>query len=342
MFPPLHTARLLIRPFQSADAQALFDRRNDPEVARYQNWTLPYPRERVDQIAGELAAMDGPVNDEWWMATIADPDTGEVFGDLALHLTSEGRTAEVGYTLAAAHWGKGYATEALEALVAYLFETLDVTRACGMLHPDNRASAVVLERTGFLFEGHTRLSFWVGDDNSDDHIYGMIRADWEAWRSRPRRPPEQVRLLPVTLENNAEVFRLRTHKTQEAFVATMAGSFADALFPEVFDGGPVVPWMRAIEADGSIVGFVMLALTTQHHPEPYLWRLLIDRMHQRRGIATRALDLVAEECRAMGDTALLTSWHGGRGTPEPFYLARGFERTGRVVDGEPEARKLLV
>jgi GNAT superfamily N-acetyltransferase len=121
----------------------------------------------------------------------------------------------------------------------------------------------------------------------------------------------------------------------------MHASFADALFPEVIDGAPVVPWMRAIEADGDLVGFVMLALTTEHHPEPYLWRLLIDRRHQRRGIGTLALDQVAAECRTMGDKTLLTSWVPGRGSPEAFYLARGFEPTGQIVEGEIEGRLAL-
>jgi diamine N-acetyltransferase len=121
----------------------------------------------------------------------------------------------------------------------------------------------------------------------------------------------------------------------------MSGSFADALFPEAVDGAPVVPWMRAVEADGVLVGFVMLAIPTEHHPEPYLWRLLIDRMHQRRGIGGTVLDLVAGECRAMGAGTLLTSWVEGKGSPRPLYLRHGFEPTGRIVDGETEGRAQL-
>ena len=83
----------------------------------------------------------------------------------------------------------------------------------------------------------------------------------------------------------------------------------------------------------------MLALRSEHHPEPYLWRLLIDRLHQRRGIGARVLDLIAEECLGMGDTTLLTSWGEGKGSPRPFYLRNGFEPTGRVMDGETEGRK---
>jgi diamine N-acetyltransferase len=145
----------------------------------------------------------------------------------------------------------------------------------------------------------------------------------------------------VTQENSATVRALSTHHSQRAFVAPMLVSLADALIPEVMDGAPVVPWLRAIDADGQVVGFVMLALTTPHHREPFLWRLLIDRLHQRRGIASRALELIADECRAMGDATLLVSWVEGKGSPQPFYLARGFVPTGRIVDGETEARRQL-
>jgi RimJ/RimL family protein N-acetyltransferase len=338
MFPVLRTSRLVIRPVRPDDVDPLVERRNDPRVAQLQAWETPWPREQGEQLVAEVLAMDGPVEGQWFMATVVEAASDEVVGDLVLHPTNELRTAEVGYSLGTRHWGKGYAAEALEAFVAWILEALPVTRLAAMLHPDNRASAMVLERTGFVFEGHTRLSFWLGDDNSDDWIYGLTRADWEAWRNRPRTPPADVRLAPVTQANKSEVLALRTHHSQRAFVAPMLQSFADALLPDIENGAPVVPWMRAIEADGAIVGFVMLALTTPHHPEPYLWRLLIDRMHQRRGIAYRALELIADECRAKGDSTLLVSWGEGRGSPRDFYLAHGFEPTGRVIDGESEAR----
>jgi len=341
VFATITTEHLRIRSFAEEDADDFHARRDDPEVARYQNWVTPYPREETDQIVADLVAMDGPELGEWWMAIVEDRHSGLVYGDLALHLSDDGHTAEVGYTFDSRHWGNGYAVESLDGLLAYLFDELDVTRVFGMLHPDNPASAMVLERTGFRFEGHTRRSFWLDDEVSDDWIYGMVREDWEAWRNRKRTPPDEVRLVEVSVENIEQVAGLETHKTQERFVARMDRSFADALFPGIVGGSPVVPWMRAVEADGELVGFVMLVPRTEHHPEPYLWRLLIDRMHQRRGIGGRALGLVEAACLAMGGTTLILNWGEGRGSPRPFYEARGFVATGRIVDGETEGRKVL-
>lgn len=341
VFTPITTERLVIRHFTPGDVDNFHARRDDPEVARYQDWVTPYSRDEAERIVASLVAMEGPERDGWWMVVVADRFTGEVYGDLSVHLDEDGHTSEIGYTFDAKHWGMGYAIESLEPMLEYLFDVLGVTRVFGMLHPDNPASAMVMERMGFRFEGHTRRSFWLDGEVSDDWIYGMLREDWEEWRTRVRTSPVDLRLVEVSTENVADVAALETHKTQERFVAPMAKSFTDALFPEVVDGEPVVPWMRAIEADGAVVGFVMLALATAYHPEPYLWRLLIDRMHQRRGIGHAALDLVEEACVAMGDSALVTSWTEGKGSPRPFYLSRGYVPTGRVIGGETEARKAL-
>lgn len=341
VFSPVRTERLLIRPFDATDAAPLLARRNDPAAAKYQNWTLPYPAERAERLVTDVMATSGPTRGEWWMVAVCDGDSEEVLGDLALHLDADGQTAEIGYTFASAHWGKGYAVESVEWLVAYLFEELGVTRVAATLHPENIASAMVLERTGFLFEGHTRASTWVGDECSDDWIYGLTRPDWVRWRDRPSTPPDVLRLVEITDENIWTVGKLATHKTQERFVATVWMSFGNALYPEIYDGAPVKPWLRAVEADGELVGFVMLAVPTAHHPEPYLWRLLIDRLHQRRGLGHRVLDLVAQQCREWGATTLTTSWEEGRGSPEPFYLAHGFVPTGEIEDDEIVARWTL-
>ena len=339
-FTALRTERLLIRPVRPTDAEAIAARRNHPEVAEYQTWTLPYPAESADTLVAEIGAMDGPTDGEWWMATVADLDDSEVLGDLAVRLSWQGRTAELGYTMARQWWGHGYAVEAAAAMVAHLFDELGVTRIEASLHPGNQASAMVLERLGMHFEGHTASSFWVGEENSDDWLYGMTRPMWESWCDRIRTPPATVQLTEITEADLHMVLELSIHHSQEQMVAPVAVSLSEALILPGTDPS-LVPWYRAVVADGEIVGFVMLARSSPGRSEPYLWRLTIDRMHQRRGIGRRVLDLIADQCRAWGDPAVTVSWLPGKGSPAPLYLGYGFAPTGEVDHGEVVGRLRL-
>lgn len=341
-FEPIRTGRLILRRPHLGDTEAAYQRRNHPEGARYQDWELPYPREQAERSVAASAAMDGPADGKGWNLTVVDaaaPD--RVLGDLYVGIRSAGRTAVIGYTFHPDHWGRGYATEATQALVDYLFTDFGVSRVEASLHPDNARSARVVEACGLVYEGTARQSFWVGDECSDDMTYGATRTDWEAWRDRARVRPEQVQLVPLTADNRLAVGGLVTHKSQERFVSPMLGNFREALAPPSWNGAPLRPWCRAIEADGQIVGFLMAARMTEAHANPFLWRLLIDRMHQRRGIGTAALDRFERWCRDEGATAVEVSWSEGPGSPAPVYRARGYEPSGRIDGGETHAVKQL-
>ncbi len=303
---------------------------------------MPYTRERADGSMARTAAMAGPVVGEGWTITVVDDEVPErIVGDLAVELRWGGRVGYFGYTFHPDHWGRGYATEAAQALVRYLFTNVGVSRIESSLHPDNPPSARVLEACGLTFEGVTRESFWVGDECSDDMLYGMTRSDRGAWCDRPRHRPHRVELVPVTAGNRRAVGALVTHKSQERFVSPMLGNFRDALIPPSLDGATLVPWYRAIEADGQIVGFIMATEMTQTHANPYLWRFLVDRMHQRRGIGSAALDQFERWCTDQGATAIEVSWAEGPGSPAPVYRARGYQQSGKIDDGEIHAVKQL-
>ena len=275
-FSAIETDRLIIRAPVIEDLDFIVARRNDPEVARYQDWTLPHPPEKTKAKLEAAIAQGGFVDGQSWMATVARRDTGLPIGDLYTKIVWDWRVAEVGYTFDSAQWGHGYAAEAFTAMLNHLFDDRGIVRASATLHPDNVASRLLLERAGFSFEGMTKQSFWVGDEISDDGFYGLTKADRDAWMNRPTGPATNVGLVEITHENARAVRLLETHKSQEQMVAPVAVSFANALFPEHVDGHPVLPRMWAIEADEDLAGFVMIADTTDHHPEPYLWRLLID------------------------------------------------------------------
>lgn len=351
-FVPITTNRLVIRGVEIDDVDDLHRRRNEPEVAEYQDWPLPYPLESARQLVVEAAAMAGPADGEWWMGTVVERANGTAVGDLAVKLESSGRAAIIGYTFASAHWGRGYATESVGALVDALM-AVGVRRFTATIAPENTNSMRVVERLGFQHEGRTIGSWFHGDgpeaEAGDDVLYGLTAPARAAWLARPTGRPSTVELQEIDRSNYRAMEDLATHHSQRNLVAPVLDSFSDALFSREVDGFPTRPWMRAIAADdgrgGPVepVGFVMLRRPERPDAdlEPYLWRLLIDRVHQRRGIASLALDTIEDDLRTDGHRSVRVHWAEGPGTPAPFYQARGYEPTGKVEDGEIEGRKIL-
>ncbi len=330
-FLPLHTGRLTLRAFTAGDTAAFAGYRDDPNVARYQDWELPVSGDAAARFVDGQRAVTGPVLGDW--VQIAVEHDGELAGDVAVGLDETGSLATIGYTVRPESQGRGIGREAVGALVDALFDSAGVHRVAATIDPRNVSSARLLEQLGFRHEGSAKAAVAVRGAWEDEDRYALLREDRDAWRSRPAGRPDEVTLAEITPVTIREVGRLATHHSQERFVAPMLYSFRDALLPEVVDGAPVVPWLRAIVADSEFAGFVMLADVTPAHPVPYLWRFLIDRRHQRRGIGARAMALLTERLRVEGHTVLRTSWVEGHGGPEPFYRGLGFVPTGEM-DGD--------
>ena len=136
-----------------------------------------------------------------------------------------------------------------------------------------------------------------------------------------------VSLREVTADTLRSILRLKVSPQQEQFVADNATSIAQAHFePKA--------WFRAIYADETPVGFVMLYDDIEK-PEYFLWRYMIDGRYQGLGFGRQALlqviDIVRGRPRA---TEMLLSYVPAEGSPEPFYAGLGFINTGEVEDGE--------
>jgi RimJ/RimL family protein N-acetyltransferase len=318
------------------DAPVVATYRADPAISHFQDWDLPYTLERAIVRLQDQSALEGITPGHW--VNLGMEYEGELIGDLACHLHDNGRVAEIGYTLRSEFQGKGFASEGAGALVDHLLATTEVHRFEASLDKDNVGSMRVLEAIGMAFESLSRQSYPIRGRWDDDLRYAMLREDRGAWLERPASPPGALQLVEITPDDAYLWGRLRTHHSQERYVSPMALSFRDALFPEVIDGAPVVPWLRGVLADEERVAFVMLAEVTDHHPEPYLWRLLVDRMHQRRHVGTMVLQQLLEQLAAQGHRTLITSWGEGPGSPRRFYERLGFVPTGRIVEGETEAR----
>src|SRR5215831_14989217 len=145
----IETTRLVLRKPTAADAEAIYGRyASDTEVTKYLGW----PRHRsIEETKAFLAHSEAA-----WIRWPAGPYLIESRGDRKL-LGGSGFTFEAptvaltGYVLARDAWGRGYATEALAAVVA-VAQRLGVQRLYALCHPNHQASIHVLEKCGFAFE----------------------------------------------------------------------------------------------------------------------------------------------------------------------------------------------
>lgn len=143
-----------------------------------------------------------------------------------------------------------------------------------------------------------------------------------------------VTLREVNKETVRKIIDLEVAEDQNRFVAPNAWSISEAYFePKA--------WFRAIYADEVPVGFLML-YDDPDEPRYYLWRMMIDAKHQRKGYGRRAMELLIEYVRSRPGAAEITlGYVPGEGTPQLFYALLGFEETGVEEHGEMIMRLVL-
>jgi RimJ/RimL family protein N-acetyltransferase len=179
MFDPIivETKRLRLRPLREKDALAFFDMWSDPETVRY--FSFP-PMKGVEQAQMRIAdKLQSSSNGKSVIFVIESKDSGEVLGDCGMHNgESRCQRAEIGYCLARQHWGRGYMTEAVDALIEYGFNKVGLRRIEAGIDPRNVPSIHLAERLGFRREGYLREHWVTGEGEvADTVLYGLIESD---------------------------------------------------------------------------------------------------------------------------------------------------------------------
>jgi len=153
----LTTARLRLRPFTFADEARMHEIYSDPEVMRYVGHG---PHRTVSETTAALRAYsDMLARRGYSFLAVTERDGGAIVGDAGLHpFAGTGPDVELGYTLARSAWGKGYATEAAEALVDHAFGPLGLPRVLAQVEPANTGSRHVLDKLGMEERGR-RLAY---------------------------------------------------------------------------------------------------------------------------------------------------------------------------------------
>lgn len=173
----LTTPRLILRRFRDSDAEAFAGYRSDPAVARYQSWDTPFPVGAARAFVREVSVAD-PAWPGWFQYAIELRSDGSLAGDVGVNLHENRMQAEIGFTLAAAHQGQGYATEAVGRVLTELFTTAGLVRVSAECDARNDRSARLLERLGFRREGLRVRNTWIKGEWTDDLLFGILAEDW--------------------------------------------------------------------------------------------------------------------------------------------------------------------
>jgi len=163
----LKTERLVLRPARPDDVEAFHAIMSDPRAMRY--WSTP-PHATLDETRE-------------WVASMAERSAGAC-QDFVIELDGRAvgkagcfKLPEIGYILHPDVWGRGYAREAMAAVITHIFATRDVEKLVADVDPRNEASIGLMTRLGFA-ETHRAKGTWqVGDELCDSVYFALPRPE---------------------------------------------------------------------------------------------------------------------------------------------------------------------
>lgn len=148
----LETKRLIIRPWQETDAEALFKYACDPDVGLAAGWP---PHKDIEESLYVIRTYFA--NDRTWAIVLRETD--EPIGCIGYYIHGESNIeigeedAEVGYWIAKPYWNRGICTEALRCVIDYCFNVKGFYTLWADFFIDNPASRRVMEKCGFIDTG---------------------------------------------------------------------------------------------------------------------------------------------------------------------------------------------
>ena len=172
-FPNLETNRLLLRRLDNNDVNEILKMRSDAETMKY----IPRPLVKNNEEALELIAKidSGIENNEGINWAITEKGSPKLIGIIGYYRTKpEHYRSEIGYMLLPEFHGKGFASEAIEIAVQFGFNEMKLHSIEAVLDPENKASERVLQKNGFIKEGHFKEHEYYDGRFLDSLIYSLL------------------------------------------------------------------------------------------------------------------------------------------------------------------------
>jgi len=175
----IETDRLILRPFVKEDAGAMYRNwASDPEVTKFLSWP---PYKSVDTAHEVLGIWTEQYSDNtFYQWAIEWKEIGEVIGSISV-VNHDDRVdmAEIGFCIGRAFWGQGIMTEAMKAVMQFLFDEVGVQRIEAGHDPNNPASGAVQRKCGLTYEGTFRRRIRSNQGITDVAWYGILKGEWK-------------------------------------------------------------------------------------------------------------------------------------------------------------------
>lgn len=175
----IKTENLILRKFKIDDVTEMFNNwAKDPDNVKFLTWQV---HENIDTTKKVLSEwVDDYKKDTTYKWGIVLKENGELIGDISVNLLLEQEDCcEIGYVLSKKYWNRGFMTEALKAVINYLFKEANFNRIQLRHHLDNKGSGRVMQKAGMQFEGVLRESVKVYTGQyCDTAIYSILHREW--------------------------------------------------------------------------------------------------------------------------------------------------------------------
>ena len=173
----IETARLLLRPLEVSDFEAVHVYARDPATSRFQPWG-PNSEDETREFLAKAQSSNQEPNAKGVELAIVLRDLDRVIGSCGLHgRRLELREFEIGWTLSPEFWRRGIGSEAVRAAVGCAFRDLKAHRLYAVIDPENTPSIGLAEKLGFRAEGLQRSDRLVRAEWRDSLIYGLLESD---------------------------------------------------------------------------------------------------------------------------------------------------------------------
>lgn len=173
----IETPRLILRPFTMEDAEPMYcNWASDPEVTKFLSWP---PYKSVDTAHAILTEWTKQYSDNsFYQWAIELKELGEPIGSISV-VNQDERVdmAEIGFCIGKPWWGKGIMTEAMKAVMDYLFDEVGVQRIEAGHDPNNPASGAVQRKCGLKYEGTLRRSIRSNQGITDKAVMAVLKEE---------------------------------------------------------------------------------------------------------------------------------------------------------------------